>query len=50
MADKLKAFLRVVGHTILSFIAALIAGFTSYAFFRPGAPGSAIFWPNLGPE
>ena len=34
-ADKLKAFLRVVGHTILSFIAALVAGFTFYAFFRP---------------
>ena len=35
MADKLKAFLRVVGHTILSFIAALVAGFTFYTFFRP---------------
>lgn len=35
MAKKLKAFLRVVAHTILSFIAALVAGFTFYTFFRP---------------
>ncbi len=35
MADKIKAFLRVIAHTILSFVAALVAGFTFYGFFRP---------------
>jgi hypothetical protein len=35
MVDKLKAFLMVVAHTVLSFVAALVAGFTFYAFFRP---------------
>jgi hypothetical protein len=35
MAEKLKSFLKVLAHTILSFIAALVAGFTFHAFFRP---------------
>jgi hypothetical protein len=35
MAYKLKAFLRVLAHTLLSFIAALSAGFMFYAFIRP---------------
>ncbi len=35
MTEKFKAFLKVVGHTILSFVAALMGGFTFYAFFRP---------------
>lgn len=35
MANKAKAFLRVIAHTILSLVAALVAGFTFYGFFRP---------------
>lgn len=35
MAHKFKTFLVVVAHTILSFVAALVAGFTFYTFFRP---------------
>ena len=35
MVAKLNAFLRVVGHTLLSFIAVLVCGFTFYACFRP---------------
>jgi peptidoglycan biosynthesis protein MviN/MurJ (putative lipid II flippase) len=35
VADKLQAFLRVVAHTVFSFIAALLAGGTLYAFLLP---------------
>jgi len=35
MTEKLKSFLKVVAHTTLSFLAAFVAGFTFYAFFRP---------------
>jgi hypothetical protein len=35
MAAKLKAFLRVVAHTFLSFIAAVSGSAMLYAFFQP---------------
>jgi hypothetical protein len=35
MAHKLKATLMVFVHTVLSFLAAFVAGFTFYAFWRP---------------
>jgi hypothetical protein len=35
MAGKLKATLMVFAHTALSFLAALVAGFTFYTFWRP---------------
>ena len=35
MAHKLKAMLMVFVHTVLSFLAALVAGFTFYTFWRP---------------
>ncbi len=35
MADKLKAFLILVAHTIFSFVAALLAGCALYTSLRP---------------
>ncbi len=34
MTDKLKTFLRVVAHTLLSFIAAIFAGLMLEAFVK----------------
>jgi len=33
-SEKLETILRIVGHTLLSFVAALVGGFTFYTFFR----------------